>query len=162
MKVEYRGSDKKLKSPLLPECLHENQSSTTPQSLEMNKIGEGVLEACLRLLSPPDSITGKTVFHLMDQESNQSLVLLWTDHIPDRDDQVNLKCLSTGDNDRSTSTTIPDIATYLSPQHFLRLRVGCVHLLFDSDKKITYPVSVTRFKWEKQPNNLHWQVSCDN
>lgn len=125
----------------------------------MNKIGVGVLEACLRLLPPPDYIAWKIVFHLMDQESNQSLALLWTDHILDGDDHVNLKCFSTGDNDQSTSTTIPDITTYLSPQHFLKLRVGCAHL-FDSDKNITYPFSFTRFKGEKQPQNLHWQVSC--
>ncbi|KAK4326822.1 hypothetical protein Pmani_002679 [Petrolisthes manimaculis] len=44
----------------------------------------------------------------------------------------------------------PDVITKLELQDFLKLRVGCWHLYYDTVDKITYPLSFTRFKWEKQ------------
>ncbi|KAK4327551.1 hypothetical protein Pmani_001958 [Petrolisthes manimaculis] len=48
----------------------------------------------------------------------------------------------------------PDVITKLALQNFLKLRVGCYYLYYDTGRKITYPLSFTRYKWEKQPYNL--------
>ncbi|KAK4316631.1 hypothetical protein Pmani_012231 [Petrolisthes manimaculis] len=48
----------------------------------------------------------------------------------------------------------PDVITKLELQDFLKLRVGCYHLYYDTFRKITYPLSFTHYKWNKQPKHL--------
>ncbi|KAK3893297.1 hypothetical protein Pcinc_002853 [Petrolisthes cinctipes] len=48
----------------------------------------------------------------------------------------------------------PDVITKLALQDFLKLRVGCYHLYYDTEEQITYPLSFTHYKWEKQPSDL--------
>ncbi|KAK4304448.1 hypothetical protein Pmani_023600 [Petrolisthes manimaculis] len=47
-----------------------------------------------------------------------------------------------------------DVITKLALQDFLKLRVGCWHLYYDTDDNITFPLSFTSFKWKKQPKYL--------
>ncbi|KAK4318984.1 hypothetical protein Pmani_010071 [Petrolisthes manimaculis] len=50
--------------------------------------------------------------------------------------------------------TGPDVITNLALQDFLKLRVGCWHLYYHTENNITFPLSVTSFKWGKQPKHL--------
>ncbi|KAK3861675.1 hypothetical protein Pcinc_032389, partial [Petrolisthes cinctipes] len=96
------------------ECPAYNQSSMVPQQpLEMNKIGEGFMEARFQVLSPPD------------------------------------------DNTSVKTITAPDVITKLAPQDFLQLRVGCHHVYYNTWRKMTFPLSFTRYKWETQPSYLN-------
>lgn len=144
------------------ECDTYNQSFEVAQPLEMNKIGEGVLEARFQLLSPPPNNTmWATAVHIMNQEDNYDLARLEMDHTPGRHDQVNLKCSATSDHEPPSMAIITgsDAIINLTLQDFIQLRVGCYGFYHDSDDDMTYPLSLNRYKGKKQPDYLKKQVS---
>ncbi|KAK4324351.1 hypothetical protein Pmani_005009 [Petrolisthes manimaculis] len=49
----------------------------------------------------------------------------------------------------------PDVITKLELQDFLKIRVGCYHLYYNTLSEITYPLSFTHYKWNKQPKHLN-------
>lgn len=149
-----------VKFSLYTECSYFNQSPEMSQPFEMNKIGEGVLEACFHLLPPHDNTTRATVVFIKNQEDGHTMARLLINHIPGRQDQVNLKCIDRSSNGLPSTTTIPgpDIITNQALQGFFQLRVHCTGVYYDTFRKYSYPLSFSR-RGIKQLDHIQRQVS---
>lgn len=164
VKEEERGrEDTTNKSVLSAECGTYIQSSVVPHPLrvEMNKIGEGVLESRFQFLPPSENKAWGTDIHIMHQEDDQTLARLEIDHILGRYDQVKLKCSSTSEDDHSLNSTNPDpdANITLTPQDVIQLHVGCNVVYKERGRSYAYPLSFSRFMWEKIPRALQRLVS---